>query len=74
MLLLNLLEVAKDKENGYGFHLMGSIFLGCGNKILPIDLRFVEIAERLAKNSDIHPDLQDDLFRLTNRHPQKLKF
>ena len=72
LLLKNLLEDAEKKEDGHGFHLMGSISLEYENKIPPIE-RLAEIAERLAKKPDIHPDLQDDLFHLVDDARRKIK-
>ena len=72
LLLKNLLKDAETKEDGHGFHLMGSIFLEHEKKIPPVK-RLAEIAERLAKKPDIHPDLQSDLLRLVDDARQKIR-
>ena len=72
LLLKDLLEDAEKKEDGHGFHLMGSISLEYENKILQIE-RLTEIAEMLAKKPNIHPDLRDSLLRLVDDARQKIK-
>ncbi len=71
-LLTNLLEDADEKGDGYGFHLMGKILLEHEEKTLPVK-QLADTAERLAKDTIVHPDLQNDLLRLADDARQKIR-
>lgn len=70
-LLIDLLETADKKEDGWGFYLIGTISLEYGNKILPIK-QLAEMTEKLAEKLDKRPDLQGDLFCLAKRVYKKI--
>lgn len=72
VLLIDLLETADKREDGWGFYLMSTISFECENKILPIK-QLAEMTVKLADKLDTRPDLQENLFDLANRAYKKIK-